>query len=116
MTDVPGNAATIRVEVVFAAPRHQALLPLELPADATVADAISASGIERRFPEYDLALLPVGIWGRQAGRDQPLSDGDRVEIYRPLAADPRDARRTLAAHGKAMGQHDNDDGTPGEGD
>ncbi len=113
---MPGNAATIRVEVVFAEPRHQALLPVELPAGATVADAISASGIERRFPEHDLAPLPVGIWGRRTGRDQLLSDGDRVEIYRPLAADPREARRTLAAHGKAMGQHDNDDGTPGTRD
>lgn len=116
MTAVSGNAATISIEVVFAEPRHQALLPVELPAGATVAEAISASGIERQFPEYDLALLPVGIWGRHAGRDQPLSDGDRVEIYRPLAADPRDARRTLAAHGKAMGQHDNDDETPGARD
>lgn len=102
--------------MVFAVPQHQALLPVELPVGATVADAILASGIERRFPQHELALLPVGIWGRHAGRDQPLSDGDRVEIYRPLAADPREARRTLAAHGKAMGQHDKDDGTDGARD
>lgn len=116
MTAVSVSAATIRVEVVFAVPRQQALIPVELPAGATVADAISASGIERQFPQHDLALLPVGIWGRQAGRDRPLSDGDRVEIYRPLAVDPREARRTLAAHGKAMGQHDEEDGMPGARD
>lgn len=114
--NVVSSAAPISVEVVFAVPQHQALVTVELPAGATVADAISASGIERQFPQHDLALLPVGIWGRQAGRGEPLSDGDRVEIYRPLAADPRESRRTLAAHGKAMGQHDNDDGTPGARD
>lgn len=116
MTTVSGTAATIRVEVVFAVPRHQALLPVEVPAGATVADAILASGVQRQFPQHDLALLPVGIWGRPAGRDQPLADGDRVEIYRPLAADPRETRRTLAAHGKAMGQYDKEDGTPGARD
>jgi len=113
LTGVSGKAATIRVEVVFAVPRHQALVPVELPAGATVAEAIHASGIERQFPQHDLASLPVGIWGRQAGRDQPLSQGDRVEIYRPLAADPREARRALAAHGKAMGQRDDEDEWPG---
>lgn len=113
---VSGQVTTIRVEVAFAAPDRQVLLPVELPPGATVADAIIASGIERQFPVYDLSRLPCGIWGRQAGRDQRLSHGDRVEIYRPLAADPREARRALAAHGKAMGQHDDDDSASGSRD
>lgn len=99
---------TIEVEVVYALPERQELIALTVPDGATVGEAIAASGIEARFPEEDLTRLPTGIWGRRAGCDRRLADGDRVEIYRPLRMDPREARRRLAAHGKAMGQHDDD--------
>lgn len=100
--------ATIKVEVVYALPERQELIALTVPDGTTLGEAIAASGIEARFPDEDLTRLPTGIWGRRAGRDRRLADGDRVEIYRPLRMDPRESRRRLAAHGKAMGQHDDD--------
>lgn len=96
----------MHIEVVFALPERQELLSLELEAGATVADAIARSDVAALFPEHDLGRLPVGIWGRVVERDQPLEDGDRVEIYRPLAIDPREQRRALAAQGKSMGAAD----------
>jgi putative ubiquitin-RnfH superfamily antitoxin RatB of RatAB toxin-antitoxin module len=88
--------AAIRVEVVYARPDRQRLLEVDLPAGATLAEAIDASGIRERFPRDDLDTGPVGIWGRIVSRDAPLGDGDRVEIYRPLVRDPREARRERA--------------------
>ena len=87
--------STLRVEVVYAKPARQALLEIELPAGATVAEAIDASGIAR-FPRDDLASAETGIWGRIVDRKAVLRDGDRVEIYRPLERDPREARRERA--------------------
>lgn len=83
----------ITVEVVFAVPESQVLVSVELCDGATVQDAIIASGLPARFPEEQLNALPTGIWGHPAEREQRVSDGDRVEIYRPLAMDPREARR-----------------------
>lgn len=92
----------IRVEVAFALPAEQLLVSVSLPADATVDDAIAASGIAERFPDERLHTLETGVWGRLAGRREVLRDGDRVEIYRPLLRDPRDARRELARSGLTM--------------
>lgn len=83
----------ISVEVVFALPETQVLEAVELGDGASVQDAIDASGLRERFPEEQLDDLPTGIWGHLAEREQRLSSGDRVEIYRPLAMDPREARR-----------------------
>jgi len=96
--------ANIDVEIVFALPGKQRLLSLSLPAGSTVDDAIAESAIARSFPEHDFSAADVGIWGRPADRDQVLSAGDRVEIYRPLKLDPREARRQLALVGKTMGK------------
>ncbi len=95
---------TIDVEVVFALAEQQELIPVTVPAGSTVLDAIEASGIAARFPEHDLSSCRQGIWGRLTGKDHLLEDGDRVEIYRPLKIDPREARRKLAAEGKSMGR------------
>lgn len=95
-------AASLDIEVVFAGPDEQALVGLSLPENATVADAIAASGLPTRFSAHDLGACTVGIWGRVVSREQPLRDGDRVEIYRPLEIDPRDARRRLALAGRTM--------------
>ena len=94
---------TIRVEVVFGMPEHQELVTVEIAAHATCADAIARSGVEASFPDIDLASLPIAVWGRQAIATDEVRDGDRVEILRPLAIDPREARRRLALAGKYMG-------------
>lgn len=83
----------MQVEVVFALADRQELLVVELAEGATITDAIAKSGIARRFPEIDLQALQAGVWGKPAPRSQVISDGDRVELYRPLEMDPRDARR-----------------------
>lgn len=92
----------LKVELVFATPEEQQLISLTLPAGSTVNEAIQASRIDEQFPLQDLSGLEVGIWGRVVTRDQRLKAGDRVEIYRPLAMDPREARRRLAAAGQTM--------------
>ena len=96
-------AGNISVEVVFATAERQRLVEVVLPDGATVRDAIAQSDMAGHFPRDDLDGLRVGIWGRVVSRNQPLSDGDRVEIYRPLELDPREARRRLAAAGRTMG-------------
>jgi uncharacterized protein len=84
----------MRVEVVYALPGGHDATELELPPGATVGEAVKASGIAARHRGIDLSRL--GIFGRPAGEDTPLADGDRVEIYRPLALDPKEARRQRA--------------------
>jgi len=93
---------SIRVEVVFAVPERQVLVEVLLEPGATVADAIAASGIAREFPGEQLDTLPVGVWGKPAERAAAVQDGDRVEIYRPLVIDPKEARRRRAALGRTM--------------
>jgi len=86
----------MQVEVVFALPERQVLLTVLVPDDATVAEVIKASGLARQFPEDDLDLLQAGVWGRPVDRARVVKDGDRVELFRPLEMDPRDARRLKA--------------------
>jgi len=86
----------IEVEVAYALPDEQVLLKVRVAAGATLRDAIDASGILRRFPQIDLARDAVGVFGKVAKLDDRLSAGDRVEIYRPLTMDPKQARRQRA--------------------
>ena len=86
----------MQVEVVFALAEKQVLQAVELPDGATVADAIDASAIARQFPGVDVGDLQAGIWGRTVERACAVRDGDRVELYRPLEMDPREARRLRA--------------------
>ena len=97
------ESETIRIEVVFGLSERQKLVSINIDAGADCADAISQSGIAAEFPELDLKLLPVAIWGRPAERSSGLKEGDRIEILRPLQMDPRDARRQLAIDGQFMG-------------
>ena len=83
----------MQVEVVFALPERQVLRTLELQDGSTVGDAIAGSRLAGDFPEIDLEQLQTGVWGRPVERSHVLTDGDRVELYRPLAMDPREARR-----------------------
>ncbi len=92
----------MNIEVVYALPHEQVLLKLKLPQGATVAEAIAASGVVERHPEIDLAQSKVGIFGKLTKTDAVLRDRDRVEIYRPLIADPKEVRRKRAEEGKPM--------------
>lgn len=93
---------SVSVQVVYALPSAQALVQLSLPSGSTVAHAIRASGLLERHPEIDPAVSKVGIFGKQCPPDTVLRDHDRVEIYRPLHADPKEVRRRRAEQGKAM--------------
>lgn len=86
--------SSIRVEVVLALAREVDAVTLALPAGSTVRDAVAASGLGERHPGIDLAA--VGVFGRRVAPDARLADGDRVEVYRPLLNDPKEARRRRA--------------------
>ncbi len=85
----------MRIEVVYALPQRQERVSLDLAPGSTVQDAIQASGLLQRLPEIRLGR--AGVWGRPASPDTPLRDRDRIEIYRPLIADPKEIRRKRAA-------------------
>lgn len=85
------------IEVVFALPDEQALVALRVEEGATVEDALEASGLYERFPAHALRACETGIWGQLVPRTRKLRSGDRVELYRPLRLDPRDARRERAS-------------------
>ncbi|MCQ4325696.1 RnfH family protein [Stutzerimonas stutzeri] len=89
----------IAVEVVYALADKQKLLRLSVPAGTTVRDAALRSGMEAHFPGLDLASAPLGIFGKAVPKpdERVLEDGERVEIYRPLIADPKEARKQRAA-------------------
>lgn len=90
-------AQLMKVQVVYAAEQEQVMVSLDLAAGATLGDAIEASGLCQRYGLTDEYLAGrTGIHGRVRPPQEPLSDGDRVEIYRPLLADPKDARRRRA--------------------
>ena len=95
---------TIRVEVAYALPERQFLVAIDIDSGSTLGDAIRASGVLEAHPEIDLDKNRNGIFSRLTKLDKVLSDGDRVEIYRPLTADPREVRRELAKLGKTMGR------------
>lgn len=86
----------LRVEVAVAWPAQQVRVEVELPAGSSVGDAIRASKIEQRFPDLDVRPDRIGIFGRLCQPEREVRDGDRIEIYRPLEMDPREARRLRA--------------------
>lgn len=95
---------TIRVEVAYALPYQQAVQPLQLPVGATAEQAIRQSGILDKYPDIDLEKNKIGIFGKTSKLDAILRDKDRVEIYRPLLADPKEIRRKRAEEGKKNGE------------
>lgn len=92
----------INIEVVYALPHEQILLKQAVPSGTTVAEAIQASGVLHKHPEIDLASNKLGIFGKLTKVDTLLRDKDRIEIYRPLIADPKEVRRKRAEEGKVM--------------
>jgi hypothetical protein len=96
------NNEHIQVEVAYALPNVQEIVTVEVEAGATLRQAIERSGLLNRYPEIDLAVNKVGIFGRLAKQDEVLRARDRVEIYRVLIADPKEVRKQRAAEGKRM--------------
>ena len=96
------NAETIPVEVVYALPDRQVILALQVLADANIVDVIEQSGLLEQFPEIDLGKNKVGVFGKLGKLTDTLHAGDRVGIYRPLIADPKEVRKQRAAQGKVM--------------
>ncbi|OIR03182.1 persistence and stress-resistance antitoxin PasI [mine drainage metagenome] len=92
----------IYVELVYALPAEQILLKSEVPKGTTIGDAVKLSGILDKFPEIDLEKGKFGIFGKLSKIDTVLREKDRVEIYRPLIADPKEVRRKRAEEGKVM--------------
>jgi putative ubiquitin-RnfH superfamily antitoxin RatB of RatAB toxin-antitoxin module len=84
------------VEVAYALPDRQRVVRVPLREGMTAIDAVRAAALEREFPELGRRELALGIYGRRVEATQPLRDGDRVEVYRPLKFDPREARRQAA--------------------
>jgi len=85
----------MKVEVAYATPAEQVVVEVELPPDATLAQAIDVSGLLQQFPDIDLRH-GVGIFGERRALTDTVCEGDRVEIYRPLKVDPKDQRRRRA--------------------
>jgi putative ubiquitin-RnfH superfamily antitoxin RatB of RatAB toxin-antitoxin module len=85
--------APLKVEIVYARPERAIVKNLALPPGSRVADALRLAALDPDFSGVDLANSPVGIFGRLTRPEEVLRDGDRLEIYRPLAADPKAARR-----------------------
>lgn len=96
------NPATIRVEVAYARPEEQTIISVEIPEGATLEQAIVKSRIQERFPEIQIQIAKVGVFGKLGKLSTTLRAGDRVEIYRPLIADPKEVRKQRAAEGKRM--------------
>jgi putative ubiquitin-RnfH superfamily antitoxin RatB of RatAB toxin-antitoxin module len=88
--------AELKIEVAYATPEKQKILLILAPAGLTLSEAIERSGIREEFPDMVVDPERVGIFGRKAKMEQVLRDGDRVEIYRPLIADPKESRRRRA--------------------
>lgn len=101
---------TLAIEVACALPQRQAVVAMTVSPGTTAREAVRASGIAVRFPEIDVSNCVLGVWGEAIDDGYRVTDGDRVEVYRPLAIDPRAARRERAALGGTMG------GSTGEGD
>lgn len=95
-------AESISVEVVYPLAQKQEIFTVKLPPGATVRQAIEASGVLQKYPEIDLANNKLGVFAKLVKADALLRNRDRVEIYRPLIADPKEVRKQRAAEGKVM--------------
>lgn len=98
----------IQVEVAYALPDRQAIIPVNVAAGTTALEAARRSGVAQRFEGLNLEGSRLGIFGKLVAPDQVLQAGDRVEIYRPLKADPKEVRKARAARVKERRQ-DSDD-------
>ena len=97
-----GVSNKITVEVVYALPEEQTLLVFEVNKGETAEEVIKQSGILDKYPEINLAEQKIGLFSKIIKLDHALRDKDRIEIYRPLIADPKEVRKKRAAEGKAL--------------
>jgi len=99
---------TMVVEVAYALPHKQKILTLNVPEGTSMLDAVRLSGMDQHFPELDLESAPLGIFGKAVPKpaERVLQSGERVEIYRPLIADPKEVRKQRAAKAKAAKTED----------
>lgn len=96
----------LEIEVAYALPNKQEILTVTVDPGTTVQQAIEASGICHFFEDIDLEKNPVGIWSKATKLTAELRDGDRIEIYRPLIADPKEVRKRRAEKAKLEGRAD----------
>lgn len=99
---VSHSVELIQVEVAYARPDKQMLIALTIGAGATVEEAIHCSGVLQNFPEINLDVNKVGVFGKLGKLNAPLRAGDRVEIYRPLPVDPKEMRRQRVIQSKKL--------------
>ncbi|WP_286265914.1 RnfH family protein [Thalassotalea atypica] len=99
-------AEQIHIELVYGLPHKQELMSLSVDDGFTIEQAIKVSGMLELFPEIDLESNKVGIWNRAAKLSDILRDMDRIEIYRPLIADPKEVRKRRAEKAKEEGRAD----------
>ena len=90
------------IEVAYATPDKQIIVELEVDSGTLLRDAVRQSGINQHFPEIKIDQCDLGIFGKPVAEDYELLEGDRIEIYRPLIADPKEVRRQRAAKGLKM--------------
>jgi len=105
-TDESSISNKITIEIVYGVPHKQKILTISIDANATVEQGIKESGIMKLFPEIDLAINKVGVWNRAVKLSEILEDLDRIEVYRPLIADPKDVRKRRAEKAKLEGRAD----------
>jgi putative ubiquitin-RnfH superfamily antitoxin RatB of RatAB toxin-antitoxin module len=106
----------IDVEVVYALPHEQRIFIASGEPGMTLDDAVKQSRILEHYPELDWASMDAGVFGKQMPKDSLLNPGDRVELYRPLIADPKEMRKKRAAEGKVMRRGGGDSGTEPDSD
>lgn len=92
------------IEVAYATPEKQIILECEVDTEMSLRDVIRGSGIDTHFADIDLENCDLGIFGKAVTENYKLADGDRIEIYRPLIADPKEIRRQRAARGLKTGK------------
>lgn len=97
MVSDPVQQDALQVYVIYATPQDEFIHPMRVAPGTTIGQAIEASGVLEQFPEINLVTQPVGIYGKKKALDTVLRERDRVEIYRPLLADPKESRRKRAA-------------------
>jgi putative ubiquitin-RnfH superfamily antitoxin RatB of RatAB toxin-antitoxin module len=95
------NAKTL-IEIAYATPEKQLILELEVEPGSLARETVKSCGIEQHFSEIDTDSCDIGVFGKAVADDYALHDGDRIEIYRPLIADPKEIRRQRAARGLQM--------------